>query len=145
MFGLTRWNPFDEVFRIQREVDRLFNQTWSDLSSQPATFQQNFHVRSTDDAWKLSVPMPGFDPKNVTLEVAGSTLSIRAEQQEEKDTPYARFEQSITVPQFVDVEKVTANYRHGVLELTLPLKESVKPRRIQIEAAPSDARQLTAA
>ena len=145
MFGLTRWNPFDEVFRIQREVDRLFNRTWSDLASQPASYSQNFHVRSTDDAWKLSVPMPGIDPQHVTLEVAGNTLSIRATQQEDKDSPYARFEQSITVPQFVDLDKVTATHRHGVLELTLPFKESVKPRRIQIEAAPSDTRQLTAA
>ena len=51
----------------------------------------------------------------------------------------------MTVPQFLDVEKLTATHRHGMLQLTVPLKESVKPRRIQIDAQGADTRQLAAA
>ena len=82
--------------------------------------------------------------KHVALEAAGHTLTIRVEQPESEDNGSVRFEQAITVPQFVDLEKVTASHRHGLLELTLPLKESVKPRRIQIEAATADTKQLHA-
>jgi HSP20 family molecular chaperone IbpA len=58
----------------------------------------------------------------------------------------ARYEQTITVPQFIDLDKLRASHRHGMLQLTLPLKESVKPRRVQIEAVTGgEKKQLTAA
>jgi hypothetical protein len=49
------------------------------------------------------------------------------------------------IPQFLDVEKLTASHRHGMLRLTLPLKESVKPRRVQIETQVEDQKQLAGA
>jgi HSP20 family protein len=89
--------------------------------------------------------MPGIDPKDVKLEVAGNTLSIRAEAPRDKDdAPVARFEQSLTVPQFVDLDKLSATHRHGMLRLALPIKDSVKPRRIEIQTAREDQRQLAA-
>jgi HSP20 family protein len=134
-----------DVFSFHQQVDRLFNQMWSDLATRPTSVETPaFNVRGTGDSWKASVPLPGIDPKYVNLEVAGQSLTIRVDQPEDNENVAARFEHSITVPQFVDLEKVTATHRHGLLELTLPLKESVKPRRIQIEAAPADTKQLHA-
>lgn len=134
-----------DMFSFHRQFDRLFNQMWSDLATQPAvSASPAFQVRSTADAWTVSVPLPGVDPKHVALEAAGHTLTIRVEQPENQQNGYGRFEQTITVPQFVDLAKVTASHRHGLLELTLPLKESVKPRRIQIESAVADTKQLHA-
>ena len=49
------------------------------------------------------------------------------------------------IPQFLDVDKLTASHRHGMLRLTLPLKESVKPRRVQIETQVEDQKQLAGA
>jgi hypothetical protein len=50
MFGLTRWNSFDDVFNFQREVDRLFNQFWSDLPTRNAAGSSpSFQVNTTDD------------------------------------------------------------------------------------------------
>ena len=46
------------------------------------------------------------------------------------------------IPQFLDLEKLTASHRHGMLRLTLPLKDSVKPRRVQIETQAEDQKQL---
>ena len=54
----------------------------------------------------------------------------------------ARFEQSFTVPPFLDLDKLNASHRHGMLRLTLPLKESVKPRRIQIHTQDDGQKQL---
>ena len=145
MFG-TRWSPFDDVFNFQREVDRLFNQFWSDLPTRTAAASStSFQVNSTDDGWRIDVPMPGIDPKDVTLEVAGTTLTIRAAvSTEDKDQNVPRYEQTLTVPQFLDLDKLTASHRHGMLRLTLPLKESVKPRRIQITRG-EDQKQLVGA
>jgi HSP20 family protein len=148
MFGLTRLSPFEDVLNFQREVDRLFNQFWSDLPTRTATppsgsSSPSFQVNTTDDGWRIDVPLPGIDPKDVTLEVAGSTLSIRAEVPgDDNDKNPTRYEQTFTIPPFLDVEKMTASHRHGMLRLTLPLRDSVKPRRIQIETQAEDQKQL---
>ena len=145
MFGLNRWNPFEDVFNAQRDFERMFDRFWNDLPARTATTPSpGFQVKTTDEAWHIAIPIPGIDPQNVTIESAGSTLSIRAvERADEKAENEVRYEQSFTVPQFLDVEKVTASHKHGMLQLTLPLKESVKPRRIQI-ATGGDKKQIAA-
>ena len=151
MFGLTRWNSFDDVFNFQREMDRLFNQFWSDLPSRTAPgstpsagSSPSFQVNTTDDGWRVDVPLPGIDPKDVSLEVASNNLTIRAEVPSEGgDKNVSRYEQTLMIPQFLDLEKLTASHRHGMLRLTLPLKESVKPRRVQIETQVEDQKQLS--
>ena len=147
MFGVTRRSPFEDVFDFQRDVDRLFNQFWSELPTRTtANSSTSFHVNATDDGWRIDVPMPGIDPKNVTLDVAGNTLSIRADvPSDDKDSTPAHYEQTFSIPQFLDLEKLTASHRHGMLRLTLPVKESVKPRRIPIEKQTEDAKQLVGA
>lgn len=149
MFGLTRWNSVDDVFNFQQEVDRLFNQFWSDLPTRTAPTSgssPSFQVNSSDDGWRIDIPVPGIDPRNVHLEIAGNTLSIRAEvPSDEKDKNFMRYEQAFTVPQFLDLDKLTASHRHGMLRLTVPLKESVKPRRVQIETEIEDQKRLVGA
>ena len=148
MFGMSRWNSFDDVFNLHREVDRLFNQVWSEMPLRPAANASPsfpFHVRSSEQGWTVDVPLPGIDPKDVKLEAAGNTLTIRAEAPRDgKDAPVARYEQSLTVPQFVDLEKLSATHRHGMLSLALPIKDSVKPRRIEIKTQYEDQKQLSA-
>ena len=149
MFSLTRGNSFNDVFNFQREVDRLFNQFWSDLPTSTAGnsgSSPSFHVNPTDDGWRIDIPLPGIDPKDVYLEVAGNNLSIRAElPSDDKDKNSMRYEQTFTVPQFLDLEKLVASHRHGMLRLAVPLKESVKPRRIQIETEVEDQKRLVGA
>jgi HSP20 family protein len=144
MFRLSRLSPVDDVFSFQREVDRLFNQFWSDLPSRTATGSSpSFQVNTTEDGWRVDVPLPGIDPKDVAIEVAGSTLTIRAEVPgDDAGSSASRSEQTLTIPQFLDLEKLSASHRHGMLRLTLPLKESVKPRRIQIDTQADDQKQL---
>jgi HSP20 family protein len=141
MFGLTRANRFDDFFNLQRDVDRMFNEFWNQLPARTASNAQgSLQVSTTDDGWRIDVPLPGIDPQNVALEAAGNTLSIRVEEADErkKDAKVLRFEQTMSLPQFLDLEKLTASHRHGMLQLNVPLKESVKPRRIQIEGAIAD-------
>jgi HSP20 family protein len=147
MFGVNRWNSFDDVFNFQRELDRAFNQFWNDLPTRSANASSSsFHVTALEDGWRVDVPLPGVDPKDVTLEVAGNNLTIRTESSNEgREKNVSRFEQTLMIPQFLDLEKLSASHRHGMLRLTLPLKESVKPRRIQIETQDEDQKQLTGA
>ena len=147
MFGLTRWNSFDDVFNFQREMDRVFNQFWNELPTRAAsTSSPSLQVTAIDDGWRVDVPLPGIDPKDVALEVAGNNLSIRADVPTEgKDKNVARYEQTLIVPQFLDLDKLTASHRHGMLRLTLPLKDGVKPRRVEIETEAEGHKQLMGA
>ena len=112
MFGFTRWNSFDDVFNFQREMDRAFNQFWNELPTRTSTpasqaSSPSLQVTAVDDGWRVDVPLPGIDPKDVALEVAGNNLSIRAEVSSEgKDHSVTRYEQTLVIPQFLDLEKL---------------------------------------
>jgi HSP20 family protein len=150
----VRWNPFEELTTLHREMDRLFGRA---LGQEPSrgqasitdvTFTPPLEVWAEKDAWRARIALPGVDPKNVEIDVTGNTLTIRGERRtEEKDGQqpyhsefsYGRFERTITLPENLDADKVSANYRNGLLELQLPLKESAKPRRIQVTSEPPKA------
>jgi HSP20 family protein len=143
---LPQNNPFDSFFNLQREFDRMFNQFWTDLPARTTNARSSFQVQSDDDQWRIDVPLPGVDPKDVTLEVAGNTLTIRAGQgnaegQQDNRRGYW-YEQSLTIPQFLDLDRISAAHKHGMLQLTVPIRESVKPRRIQITGGADDRQQL---
>ena len=104
-------------------------------------------MNPTDDGWRVDDPLPGIDPNDVSLEVAGNNTAVRGESPSEgTDQNVSRYEQTLVVPQFLDLEKLTETWhRHGMLRLTLPLKESIKPRRVQIETQVEDRKQLAGA
>jgi HSP20 family protein len=90
--------------------------------------------------------MPGIDPATVTLEVAGNTIAVRAEQDGGRNDGAVQWQQTMTVPRILDLDGIRATHRHGMLVLTIPLKDSVKPRRIQIDGvAEPQQKQLTTA
>ena len=135
-------NPFDNFFQIQREVDRMFNQFWSDLPARTTNARSSFNVNANDDQWLIEVPLPGIDPKNVSLEVAGNTLTVKAQEPKTERRQEYNYEQTLTIPQFLDLDKVSASHRHGMLELTIPVKDAVKPRQIQITGGSDERKQI---
>jgi HSP20 family protein len=146
MLGLSRWNSFDDIFSVQRDVERMFDNFWNELPARTAASPNGgFQVKTTEDGWHIDIPIPGIDPRNISLEAAGRTLTIRGSEGDEKSGNGIRYEQCFTVPQFLDIDKLSASYRHGMLELMLPLKDSMKPRRIQIEGAADSTKQIASA
>jgi HSP20 family protein len=156
MFGTTKWTPFDELTSLHREMDRLFGRTFGESqASTLSTFAPALEVASGKDGWHVRVALPGIDPKNVQIDLAGDTLTIRGERtrtvpaSEKNHThvteiAYGRFERTLTLPDAIDQEKVSATYNNGMLELALPLRESVKPRRIEVQST-GEPKTLTAA
>lgn len=145
MLTFSRSNPFADIFNFQQEVDRVFNRFWSDLPSRTAGMSQTFRVSSDDaDEWHIDVPLPGIDPKDVHLEVTGNTLHLHVEAPEGGHAG-TRYEQAFALPQFLDVDRISATHRHGMLRLALPLKESVKPRRLEVTTEEDAGKRLTTA
>lgn len=148
MLSMTRWNPFEELGTLHREMDRVFGRYIGDEPAAGRAWTPATEVRTGDDGWKLRVALPGIDPANVHVDLHGGSLTISGERTrtEENGNGYAseirygRFERVFTLPAKVDAEKVGAHYENGMLELTLPLAETARPRRIAIgTTAPVDA------
>jgi HSP20 family protein len=140
---LTRWSPFEELTSLHREMDRVFGRAFGDVQSAPASqaaaFAPAIEVASEKDGWNVRLALPGVEPKDVHIEVAGNTLTVKGERRREikaepymSEITYGRFERTLQLPESIDGEKVAASYRNGLLELKLPLRESVKPRKIEI-------------
>ena len=146
MFGHNRWSPLQDIFNFQRDADRMFNQLWSELpSASNRSMPYPFQVHTSEDNWRVEIPMPGIDPKQVAIDVTGGSISIRAEHTGGRYDGETRFEQTLTVPEFLNLDKVTATHHHGMLVLTLPIKDSVKPRRVQIDGVTESQKQLATA
>ena len=148
MLSMTRWSPFEELGTLHREMDRVFGRyVGPDGPTAGPAWTPATEVRTGDDGWKLRIALPGIDPGQVHVDLHGGSLTISGERtRTEKDgngyaseIRYGRFERAFTLPAKVDAEKVSAHYENGMLELTLPLAETARPRRITIgTTAPVD-------
>jgi HSP20 family protein len=144
MLSMRRWNPFEELTGLHREMDRVFGRYVGDeRAGAPETaWIPATEIDRGDEGWRVRVALPGIDPEDVHIDLHGNSLTVTGERTRTgKDGPggtsefhYGRFERAFTLPANVDTEKVSADYVHGVLELTLPLAETAKPRRIAIGA-----------
>ena len=130
MADLVRWNPFDELQKITDMFDRLVNRRRSGSAWYESP--TNASISGMDDGYRVRIPLPGIAPENVNVDVAGRTIRIRAIERD-GDTEVSRYEEVLTLPASVDADKLRATYRHGLLELTLPYQDAVKPRRIEIQ------------
>ena len=145
MFGLTVRNQNRSIYNPWREMEELerafFGRPFFDVPS-----FNDFRTDVTDegDHYLLETDLPGFDKKDITLDIQDDTLTIRAERKsnyEEKKDKFVRMERSYGSYQRsfdltgIDADKIKAKYKDGVLRLTLPKLEEVLPnsRRLEIE------------
>jgi HSP20 family protein len=138
---------------MHRDLDSLFSRVFGDTvrSQSVDAFTPAADVRRDGDTWKVSVALPGIAPEKVDIDIVGRTLRVRGERAAEEkaeavisEITYGRFEREFTLPEEIDVQHAQATYRHGMLELALPLAEGAKPHRIAVKAAP-ESKQLHAA
>jgi HSP20 family protein len=146
-FGtMDRWEPFRNLVDIQGEVNRLVDT----FAGRPAagtqmtrTWLPAVDMHETKENLVLKVELPGMSEKDVTVSITGDLLSIKGERRWEDEAKeqkalhvervYGPFERLIQLPMDVQADKVKATYRDGVLEVTLPKAEELKPRDIKIE------------
>ncbi len=150
MLGLMEPRSFyRDLFDFRRDFDEMFNRIVRATPALTGTIEETFvppiEAWTDTEAKKfyLRVAVPGIDPKDVKIEVQGNVLTISGERKhaEEKkevtyhqrEFTYGAFQRVLTLPEGVDVEKLTAEFNNGVLELTAPLAAAALPRRIEIK------------
>jgi HSP20 family protein len=144
--SIIRWDPFRDLLTLRDKMNRLFEETFSlrgeekDLIS--GTWTPAVDIYETENSVVLTAELPGMDEKDIQLKIENNNLVLKGERKFEKETKeenyhrieraYGSFYRSFTIPTAVDQERITAEYNNGVLKVTMPKKEEVKPKEIKI-------------
>lgn len=152
--NMIRWDPFDDMNRLWDQVNRLFEQNLEHPAREiaAATWAPAVDIIETKEAIILHLELPGIAPKDVDIQITEETLTIRGERKpvEENGTrvlrverQYGPFQRSFTLGMPINREAASAGYHDGVLEITLPKKEELKPKQVKIEVQ-SDPKEIVA-
>jgi len=157
---LVRWNPYQELSTWHRDIDDLFRRFFPGENEE--TRQQSMtswlpalEAFEKDGQYVIRADVPGIDPNEVEVSVLDNSLILKGERKrshevKEKDhhyseTAYGRFERRLALPSGIDPEKIAAKFENGVLEVSMPLPQSVTGRKIPIESGANQPKQIKAA
>ncbi|MDI6870854.1 MAG: Hsp20/alpha crystallin family protein [Bacillota bacterium] len=151
MADLVKWTPFDEFHRMREDMNRLLNFAWPVPWGErtfPAAWGPSVDVRETPTHVIVSAEIPGVDPDDLDVTVAEDGLSLKGEVKQETDADtqgyrrierrYGSFYRTIPFPAPVKHEQATADYRNGVLQVSVPKAEPGKGKatRLRINTQP---------
>jgi len=148
MSNIVRWEPFRELVSLREAMDRLFEESFVRPGGgrlAPAGMEvPAVDMYQTDDAVVVKSAIPGIKPEDIDISITGDTLTIKGETRVEEEVNeenyirrerrYGSFCRSLALPLPVVTEKAEAEFENGVLTLTLPKAEEVKPKAIKIKA-----------
>ena len=146
--ALIRWDPFRDLLTLQDRMDRLFQDSMTRNRGYEETLAPGFwsppvDIYETDEAVILKAELAGLTKNDVTIEIKNSTLVLRGERKFEKDIKeenyhriersYGSFSRTFSLPQTVDHSKVTATFKDGLLEISIPKIIDARPKQIEIK------------
>lgn len=139
--GVARWDPFDELDRLNRQLSSYLESFRQLPSLLGDAFTPLADVEETNDAYVVEVELPGVKRDDVGIEVAGRRVTVHGERKEKervgilrrRERTVGRFHYEVTLPGDVDEDGVEAHLDEGVLTVRLPKPESERPRRIEIK------------
>ncbi|BAZ51265.1 heat shock protein Hsp20 [Nostoc sp. NIES-4103] len=147
--ALVRWNPWQEINTLQRQLNRLFDEDMlpsafveRGLSRVPAA-----ELEETENAINLKLEVPGIEAKDLDIQVTDKAVYISGERRSETQTEekgviksefqYGKFERIIPLRTRIKNTKVSAEYKDGILHLTLPKVEEEKNKVVKVNLAPA--------
>jgi HSP20 family protein len=144
--AIVRWEPFRDLVTAQRDFERLFREHFSpsgetELSTR--SWAPPVDIYETENDIVLKAELPGVDPKDVEVRVEDNTLYLKGERKFEKEVKeqnyhrversYGSFARSFSLPNSISADKVKAEFKDGLLTLTMPKREEAKPKTIKID------------
>lgn len=147
-------NPYRDMLNLQRQMDRLFSEMWSEtpmdapiVASTPA-FAPTCDIHETDSHYLMSFDLPGVKKEDIKIDLQDGTLTVSGERKEECEKKgknqcrserfYGSFSRSFQLPAGIKAEQVEASYAEGVLRLAVPKAEALKAQPIKVsEGKPS--------
>lgn len=141
-----RYDPFNTMLTIQDRMNRMFDDYMQRPEREPENAMVEWRpladVFEATDRVVISLDVPGVPKEAIQVAVENNILTVRGDRQLDKDDKknyhrleraFGTFSRSFNLPATVNPERVTANYQNGVLEISLPKKEELKPRTVDIK------------
>jgi HSP20 family protein len=149
MANIIRWDPFGEMVEMRRLMDRAFGhgfaRPWRVVGWENGGTFVPLDDYETDEELVVKASLPGVKPEDVDVSITGDTLSIKGEFQAEEETKklshyrqerrFGSFHRVLALPTEVESGKAEAVFEHGVLTLTMPKAEAVRPKTIKVKAS----------
>jgi len=144
---LAPWRPFRDLERWARRFPNFF-EDWSFSAREDYLPALESFVKNGNLIVRADVP--GVESKDVDVSVVGNVLIIKGERKEEKEvksedyirreSSYGSFERRMTLPEGANTEKITANFKNGVVEVTMPIAKQAEAKKVplQVEQANSE-------
>lgn len=144
---LIRWDPWKDLIALQERMNRLLEESFGRLRREEGlvsgAWTPAVDIYETENSLVVTAEIPGVSEKDIDVRIENNQLVIKGERKFEKETKeenyhriervYGNFYRSFSLPNTVDPDKVRAEYKNGVLKITLGKKEEVKPKQIKIE------------
>lgn len=129
--ALRSWDPFGELANLRREMDRVFGRLgFGEGQKEPGAWMPQIDVKTTGEDMVVYAEVPGMTRDDITIEVSAGTLTIRGERKSEtekteegwtiRERSYGSFERTLPLPEGVDADTISAEYKDGVLEVHVP-------------------------
>lgn len=143
--ALVRFQPFREIEDIQRQMNRLFDDVITPVNQQEGvglTFTPAAEFEENDDAYLLKLEVPGMEPSDINIEATAESVVISGERKSESkieekgmtrsEFRYGKFQRILPLPGRISHQNIVADYKNGVLKLTLPKAEEEKNRVVKV-------------
>lgn len=146
--SLMRWRPRNDFLSVRSEMNRLFDNFFTGWPEPregllEGKWTPSIDVAETDDKITVTAELPGIDQKEVDIAIADDVLTLKGEKKEEKEVKeknyhriersYGSFQRSVRLPAGVKADEAKAAYKDGILTITVPKIEEVKPKQIKID------------
>ena len=148
--AMTRFDPFRDLAVLQDRMNRLFADSYQGRDRDEALLNRGSWVPAVDiyeveGGLVLKAELPDVSRDDIDVNVENNTLTLRGERKLDQkinqgnfhrvERAYGTFARQFSLPATVDGAKITADYKNGVLTVTLPVREEAKPRSIKINVA----------
>jgi HSP20 family protein len=142
---IKKWEPFKELVTLRDDMDRFFNSFFGRSlgDNYEGVWAPVVDIEEDKDSFIVKAELPGMKKEDIKISVRGNILSLVGERKygsEEKNKTYHRIERAygkfvrtITLPTEVENDKVKAAYQDGILTITLPKPETMKPKEVEID------------
>ena len=144
MSTIARLEPFRGLSTLQDQFNRLFNESFRNHPEESAltTWAPAVDIYETPNELVVKADLPDVNEKDIDVRVENNLLTIRGERKFEKsvseenflrvERTYGSFSRSFSLPNTVNAESIGAEYKNGVLTVTLPKREESKPRQVKV-------------
>ena len=144
MATIARLEPFRGLSTLQDQFNRLFNESFRNQPEESAltTWAPAVDIYETPNELVVKADLPDVNEKDIDVRVENNLLTIRGERKFEKsvseenflrvERTYGAFSRSFSLPNTVNAETIGAEYKNGVLTVTLPKREESKPRQVKV-------------